>query len=506
MNREVWMISAEAAPLVHVGGLGDVLRALPSALRRQGYAARRFLPAYRAIGRDGFTPEGPDLRLPLGGGMVRVGILSRTGADGVITSLVVQDELYDRDGIYGDGAGDYPDNARRFTLLCRAVCELARRSPRPPGILHAHDWHAALVPLFVRWGAPWKDRPGTLLTIHNMGYQGRFPMAEMRWLGLDPPLRDRLFVPAGIEYYGDVNCLKAGLLYADRLTAVSPTYAAEIMTPEQGYGLDGVVRERSADLTGVLNGADYAVWDPRIDPHIPRRYDRDHPERKEEARAALWARLRFGAADRPIVGLIARLVHQKGIDVVLAAGDEMVGAGADLALLGSGDGDLAGGLRDLERRHPGRVAFYDGYNEALAHLILAGSDLLLVPSRYEPCGLVQMHALRYGTLPVVHRTGGLADTVRDEEEFPGRGTGFVFDSLARATLAAAVRRAIAVRSTHAPLWEGLRRRAMAEDFSWDRAAMRYVSLYEAIGGGAPAGGRDQAEPGKSLVSEPEAGR
>jgi starch synthase len=476
MSPEVWMAAAETAPLAHVGGLGDVLRALPPALARRGLRVRRVLPAYGSVDRRGFEDEGIDLKVPLGGVAAGVRCLTRDDGGGLRTTLIACDELFGRDGIYGSGAGEFPDNARRFTLFARAVCELARRAPAVPDVLHVHDWHAALVPLLVRFVGPWERAPRTVLTIHNMGYQGRFAAGEMRWLALDAGLRDHLYRPDGIEFYGDINFLKAGLLYADRITAVSPTYAREIQTAAAGFGLQGVVRRRAADLTGILNGADYTIWNPSTDRHLPRPFDTASIEAREEACRALRRHLRLPDGARPVVGVVSRLAHQKGIDVLAAAGPALFELGADLAVLGSGEADTERVLQALQRSHPDRVGLRLGYDETLSHLIVAGSDLLAVPSRYEPCGLVQMHAMRYGTLPVVHRTGGLADTVRDAGEFPGRGTGFVFDTLTPASLAGAVRRALALRAD-AEAWRALQRRAMAEDFSWAVAAARYSDLY-----------------------------
>jgi starch synthase len=502
MPLDVWMAASEAAPTAHAGGLGDVLRALPAALARRGHRVTRFLPAYRGIDRRGFAADGA-LLVPVGPERIETRFFTRREADGVATTLVARDDWFAHDGIYQPGEGEDLHSARRFILFCRAIHAKAAAAGRAPAIIHAHDWQAALLPLLVRfeWSGG-RPRPATVLTIHNMGYQGRFPPAVLPALTLPPDLQARLFRPDGIEFYGGVNFLKAGLLYADRVTAVSPTYAAEIGTPDGGFGLDGVVRQRGAAVGGILNGADYEVWDPRTDPHLPARYDAARIDLKERAKDALRERLGIGAPDRPVAGMIGRLVRQKGIDVLLEAGDRLLASGADLALLGSGESDLARGLGALGSRHPGRVAFREGYDEALAHLIVAGSDLLLVPSRYEPCGLVQMHAMRYGTIPVAHRTGGLADTISDQDGHPGSGTGFLFAPLQAGRLAAAVQRAVAARASDRDGWRRLQRRAMAATFSWERAAERYAALYEGLLPGAAA----QPVGGKPEVGAPTAGR
>jgi starch synthase len=478
----IWMVASEAAPLAQVGGLADVARALPPALARNGHAVTRFLPAYGSVDRGGFTHQPGTLAVPLGPARTPVRFLSRTEPDGVRTMLVECEELFARDGIYDGSRGDHDDNARRFALLSRAVCDLAGTVPEPPDILHGHDWHAALLPLFAR--VAWRgagQRPGTVLTIHNMGYQGRFDASEIEWISQDPGVVAWLLDDAhGMGYEGGISFLKAGLRFADRLTAVSPRYAWEITTPEGGFGLDALARQRGNDLSGILNGADYDVWNPGRDAHLPQAYGPETIDRKEASRRALAEAFHLPPSARPLIGVVSRLVHQKGIDLFLAAGPALVRAGADIVALGSGDGDLVAGLEGLRYTQPQNVGTYIGYDTRLSHLVVAGSDLLLVPSRYEPCGLTQMHALRYGTIPVVRRTGGLADTVRDESAAPGRGTGFVFDALTAEALVEATLRALKMRASDSAGWRALQRRAMAEDFSWDRAAGQYAGLYRSI--------------------------
>ncbi len=476
----IWMAAAEAGPLAQTGGLGDVLRALPPALARLGHTVRRFLPAYAFIDRAGFVAEEINVAVPLGPARVPVRFLDREDHGGVTTTLVVNDELFARDGIYGPPGGAYRDNARRFALLSRAVCEYAARTGRTPDVLHVHDWHTALVPLFLRFAYAWPRPPRAVLTIHNLGYQGRFGAEEIDWLSLSDATRERVFRTDGIEDHGGLNLLKAGLVYADRITAVSPTYAREIVTPEGGSGLHEILRRRGGDLVGILNGADYDLWNPAADRHLPRPYDAGSLEGKEASHRAVREAFGLPAADRPLLGVVSRFVHQKGIDVVAEAVPDLVRAGADLVLLGAGEDAIAGALDRLRREHPRRVGLHVGYDERLAHRVVAGSDLLLVPSRYEPCGLTQMHALRYGTPPVVTRTGGLADTVRDEGESPGSGTGFVFAPLSPVSLVACVRRALDLRASSREAWRSLQRRAMAADFSWSEAARRYADLYRRL--------------------------
>ena len=473
-NTEIWMVAAEAAPYVQVGGLGDVLRALPPALAPLGFRVRRFLPAYGSVDRAGFAEEDGNLAVPLGPARTPVRFLSREDAPGVTTTLIVCEELFAREGVYGTADGEYPDNARRFALLGRAVCERARRASPPPDILHAHDWHAGLVPLFAR-ALPFGG-PRTVLSIHNLGYQGRFDASARTWLSL----RD-VSPSFARDGFGDggLNFLRAGVWCADWLTTVSPTHAREILTPEFGWGLDELLRRRRDVLSGILNGADYEVWDPSRDRHLPRPFGPNSLARKSEAKRVLVERLGLSPGGRAVIGVVGRLVPQKGIDVLAAAAPRLVAAGADLAILGTGDRATVETLQYLMNRHPGRIMMRAGYDEVLAHLIVGGSDLIAVPSRYEPCGLVQMHALRYGTIPVVHKTGGLADTVRDELENPGRGTGYVFAPLTPDALAEAVLRALQLRSD-AERWRALQRRAMAADFPWAGAARHYAGLYRGL--------------------------
>jgi starch synthase len=483
------MIASESAPLAQVGGIADVLRALPGALQGFGFAVRRFLPAYGGVDRSGFAREPGNTAVPLGPARVPVRWLTRAEPDGVLTTLVECEELFARDGVYGPPGGAWPDNARRFALLSRAVCERARAAATPPAILHAHDWHTALVPLFARAapGGPAGPRSGrpaaprTVLTIHNMGYQGRFGAGEIDWLTPARAERARLLGADGIEDHGGINFLKAGLLHADAMTAVSPTYAREIQTPEGGSGLHELARHRADRLTGILNGADYAVWDPAVDRFIERRYDTASlAEGKADAATGLRRRLGLRPQGGALIGVVGRLARQKGIDLLAGAAPALLEAGADLAILGSGDADIVESLAALQRAQPDRIGLQVGFDEELSHRIVAGSDIILVPSVYEPCGLVQMYGLRYGTIPVVRRTGGLADTVRDERAAAGRGTGFLFDDIAPAALAAAARAALDMKRADPQGWRALQGRAMAEDFSWARAAASYADLYRKL--------------------------
>jgi starch synthase len=474
---EIWLVAAEARPLAQSGGLADVLRALPDALARQGRQVRRFLPAYGFLDRSSFTPDGPGIAVRVGPALMPAWFLSRREPSGAITTLVENAELFEREGIYGPAGGAYPDNARRFIFFARAVCAWASQREQPPALLHGHDWHAALIPLLLRHAYPGARPPRSVLTIHNLGYQGEFGPDAVDWITLDAAARQRAGQAGAFLPGGGINILRAGILLADALTTVSPTYAREILTPEYGCGLDGTLKVRAASLHGILNGADYDLWDPARDTALPERYDAGSLERKAASARALRARFRLPDASRPILGVVSRLVSQKGMDVVLRAAEALLGE-ADLVVLGSGDQAMVDEVERLRARHPERLGVYIGYDDPLSHLVIAGSDLLLIPSRYEPCGLTQMYAMRYGTLPVVTPTGGLADTVKDAGS--SGGSGFVMERLSEEALVEAVRRALVLRRTDPGAWRLLQAAAMAADFSWDLAARRYLEIYEQL--------------------------
>lgn len=477
---QVLMVASECAPLVKTGGLADVVGALPGALAPQGIAARVMLPAYPAL--FPLLPEGTELArfddLPGGPGRV----VAAAAGD---LSLLLLDapQLFDRPGgPYVDEDGrDWPDNAARFGALAQAAARVAVGAidGYTPDILHAHDWQAALAPVYLKMAGA--ARPATITTIHNIAFQGRFSAQEMGPLGLDPAW----FHPEGLEFHGDLSFLKGGLVYSDRITTVSPTYAREILTPQFGMGLEGVLQARGPALSGLLNGIDTDVWNPATDPALPRGYDARSLGRKAEARAAIADRLGLdAAATGPLFCVISRLSEQKGLDALLGAVPHLVGRGGALAVLGSGAPDLERGFQDAARAHPGRVGVHIGYDEDLAHLLQGGSDAIVIPSRFEPCGLTQLYGLRYGTLPVVARTGGLADTVIDANPAAldaGAATGFVFDEVSPGGIAQAIDRVIAAHGDK-KLWQAMQRAAMRQPVGWEASARGYADLYRALAG------------------------
>ena len=479
----VLMMASEVDPFAKTGGLADVAGALPAALASLGHDVRVLMPKYRGVDARAGTlrPIVPRLMVPLGEREVEGAVFEgRTSAD-VPVYFLGQDHYYDREGLYGTADGDYWDNCERFIFFCRGGLEALLALEEPDGgpwvphVIHCNDWQTGLVPVYLR--TLYRDHPSlgrvaTLFTIHNLAYQGVFWHYDMPMTGLGWDL----FTPAGIEFYGKLNFLKAGLVFSDLLTTVSRTYAREIRTSAFGNGLEGVLEERSHDLHGVINGLDDAAWDPAKDPVIPQPYSVDDPAGKTACREALRARLGLDSAPGPLVAMVTRLAEQKGADLVLAALPGILAEGCQFALLGSGDGGLEAAFAEFARQHPGQVAAHIGYDADLARGFYAGADAFLMPSRYEPCGLSQLIALRYGTIPVVRRTGGLTDTVTEFEPARRSGTGFTFDAFSVEALLDTVRRAASAYRQPA-LWKALIRNAMAEDFSWEASAREYVTLY-----------------------------
>jgi len=451
-----------------------VAGALPAALARRGVDVRLAMPAYRGVRLPDARPSGR-MAVALGGERVEATMLEgRLPGSGLPVWLVDQPRFFDRAGLYGEGGADYPDNLARFTFFCRAVLQWLDRGGWAPEIIHCHDWQTALLPVFLRIEG---DRgAATVLTIHNLGYQGVFPADQFPLTGLP----SSMFSLRGLEFWGKVNLLKGGLYCADVLSTVSETYAREIQTEEFGAGLDGVLRDRADDLVGILNGVDYGVWDPAVDPFLPARYSADDLSGKAICKAALQEELGLPRdPDTPLIGMVTRLADQKGLDLVAEIIEEMLDAGVQFVLLGTGDPRYHRFFEALQARRRQQVAAALTFDERLAHLIEAGADIFLMPSRYEPSGLNQLYSLRYGTVPVVRRTGGLADSIVDttlQTLLAGTANGFVFDPYDAGALEQAVRRALAAFQDRAT-WRRLQQHGMRADFSWDRSAARYLELY-----------------------------
>ena len=478
---KVLHVAAEVFPLVKTGGLADVVAALPMAQAEQGTDVRLLLPGFPAV-LD--AVQGARTVIDIGAcfGALRVRLLlARMPGSQLAAYVIDAPYLYRRGGgPYQDSLGEeWPDNLQRFGLLGWAAAHLAADDADPnwvPDIVHAHDWHAALACAYMaEHGA---TRAASVFTVHNLAFQGLFPMHDRQMLGL----ASRLMSPAGLEFHGQLSFMKAGLICADRITTVSPSYAREIATHEFGCGLDGVIRGRGADVVGILNGIDLALWNPATDPAIAARYDTERLAGKRECRRALQAELGLQVDDNALLlTVVSRLTSQKGLDLVLAALPELVRAGVQFAVQGTGEPALEAAFRMAQQAHPGRAHVYIGYDEARAHRLIAGADVIAVPSRFEPCGLTQMYGLRYGTLPLVRRVGGLADTVVDASDAAlaaDTATGLVFDAATPAAFGRCVQRALALRE-QASVWQQLMARAMAQQLSWTGPAKGYAALYEA---------------------------
>ena len=479
MPVKILFASSEAAPLIKTGGLADVSGSLPLALRAAGDDARLVLPAYPAVLQavEQCTVLS-ELQIP--GHEDKVRILAATDPRlDIPLYLVDAPALFGREGNpYVDSDGkDYPDNALRFAVFCRAVVALAlgRADHWRPELVHCNDWQTGLVPALL--SREW-ERPAMVFTVHNLAYQGRFDRATFDALELPPAL----WTMDGLEFHGDFSFIKGGISFADMVTTVSPTYAREICAPELGYGLDGLLRHRGQRLVGILNGIDTRAWDPAGDPLLPHHYDSNDLSGKAACKAELLASL--GLPVRPdslLFSHIGRLVSQKGADLIIAILPSLMAVpDTQLVILGSGDAHLEAFLRKAAERYPERVGVHIGYNERLSHLIEAGSDVFLMPSRFEPCGLNQLYSLRYGTVPVVHKTGGLADTVVDATSralFDETATGFVFEHADADGLWWAVNRAIELHQRPAIWWEKLVRTCMAQDFDWRVSAEHYREIY-----------------------------
>ena len=471
-------VASELYPLVKTGGLADVAGALPAALAAQKVAVTTLVPGYPAV-MAALGRRTAVLRVDTwNGGSATVW---RGRAAGLDLFVLDAPEFYDRPGnpYLGPDGHDWPDNAVRFALLARVAADIAQGAiPRyRPAAVHVHDWQAALVPAYLHYDG--RPHPPVVLTIHNLAFQGRFPASCLAQIGL-PAEAHTL---DGVEYYGDVGYLKAGLRFADRITTVSPTYAVEIRTPAGGMGLDGLLAGRAAALTGILNGIDTDVWDPAADPAIAVRFDAATLSRRAGNKAAVQAA--FGLAGDPdalLLGIVSRLTDQKGMDLVLAAIPDIVSAGAQLVVLGSGDPAHEAGFRAAAAAHPDRIGCRIGYDEALAHQIQAGVDALLVPSRFEPCGLTQLCALRYGAVPIVTRIGGLADTIVDANPAAmarGVATGIQIGPGSVEALRAGITLASDLYRDR-KVWGQLQQNGMATDISWTVPAARYAALFRSL--------------------------
>ncbi|MFZ0689753.1 MAG: glycogen synthase GlgA [Acidobacteriaceae bacterium] len=478
---QIVFAASECAPWAKTGGLGEVVRALPRQIATLGHKATVYIPYYRQV-----REQAPDkhyavrsITIPFQNYNRFAAILDGGVHDGVQMYFVDCPELFDREFLYGTPSGEYQDNWERFGLFCRAVLE-GSKLLGAPDLFHVHDWQAALLPVYLRtlyYYDPILRNRGTLLTIHNAGYQGRYSAATVEKL-LFPW---EIYMPQRGEHSGQFNFLKAGIVYADRLTTVSPRYAEEIQTPEYGMTLDEVLRKRAADLRGILNGVDYQQWNPANDGNIAAHYTPENLSGKAECRRDLLHAFGAGRVDdaTAVLGMVTRLTTQKGLDLIGEITEPLMQENVVLVALGNGEEYYENLLRSLAAKFPGKLMVHIGYDTTLAHKVEAGSDVFLMPSRYEPCGLSQFYAMKYGTVPVVHGTGGLESTVEEWNADARTGTGFKFHGYSADHFLAAIQRALGVFADKAA-WQTLMRNGMAQDFSWVKPAAEYVEVYQQV--------------------------
>lgn len=474
---KVLFVSSEVAPFRKTGGLADVAGALPKALKRRGIDVRVVMPLYQGIRWNELERLEGTLNVPLYWGAARAGVrLGRLPGSDVPIYFLEYNRFFDRPFPYGPPGDAYPDNLERFTFFSRAALELCKSIGFFPDVLHANDWQTALCPVYlntVEWAQPLHGC-ASIYTIHNMAYQGNFESGALFITGLG---REH-YNQHEFEHFGDMNLMKAAIRHSTMLSTVSPTYAREIQTGAHGFGLDGELAARSGDLRGILNGIDVDEWDPRRDPLIAAPFDADDTSGKTWCKAALQTEVGLPVrAEVPLFGVVGRLTEQKGFDVLAYALDRVLSWDVQLVLLGTGDHEAERFFSAVASERGDQFRCWIGFDNGLAHRIEAGSDFFLMPSRFEPCGLNQMYSLRYGTLPIVRRTGGLADTVANYDERTGEGTGFLFDNLTPEALTNTMGWALSTFHDRPQHIEAMRLRAMAQDFSWERAAAEYERLY-----------------------------
>ncbi|MBF0492614.1 MAG: glycogen synthase GlgA [Deltaproteobacteria bacterium] len=476
----VAFVSSEMTPLAQTGGLGDMVASLSQALGSLGVNPVVILPKHGRVPRHLLQKMEIEINIPLGSDMLLAQVWRLKHEAGLPIYLLDIPKFFERDSLYGEAGKDYPDNCARFAAFNRGALELLKQLKLPCEILHLHDWHTALIPFYLKtiyWADPFFQKTRTLLTIHNLAYQGQFERNNYPLLGLD----EKYFTPRFLEFYGRLNFMKAGILAADAVTTVSPSYAREVLTPQGGCGLDGVLRDRKNCFSGILNGMDREEWNPDHDPNLPAPFSATNPGGKEKCKAYLQEKLKLPVHPGiPLFASISRLVPQKGIDLFAETIPTLIDQEAQWVFLGSGDPVLEEKLKELARQHPEKIAVQINFDLALAHQIEAGSDFFVMPSRFEPCGLSQMYSLRYGSIPLVHAVGGLRDTVMDANEYPKQGTGFVLSSFTAQSLKELLLTAMHLYKNNPQGFKSLRQRAMLQDFSWEKSARAYLEIYRRL--------------------------
>jgi starch synthase len=475
---KILFVSPEVVPFAKTGGLADVAGTLPGALAALGHDVRTILPFYQVVKKGGYVCKelvSPlPAPLPWDAGTAKIFALQKP--NNVPIYFLENDHYFDREYLYGSPQGDYPDNAERFIFFCRVVLEFLKTIDFRPDVIHCHDWQTALIPVYLKTifrGDPFFGHTLSFYTIHNLAYQGIFLPETFSLTGLPP----ELFSLQGLEYWDKINLMKGGIIFSDIISTVSSKYSQEIRTPEYGYGLEGVLQDRSEDLYGIINGVDYDEWHPARDRFIIANYDRKKTSRKEKCRKDLIALSGMKINKKmPLLAMISRLADQKGFDLLAQAMDQIMDLELGFVLLGTGEEKYHDLFQEIGKRFPDRASIRLEFNNALAHKIEAGADFFLMPSRYEPCGLNQIYSMKYGTIPIVRATGGLDDTVEDFDPVTGCGTGFKFTEYAVEPMVNKIREAISIYKDK-KLWRKIMDNAMAQDFSWENSAKRYQELY-----------------------------
>ncbi len=477
-NLKILFASSEVTPFAKTGGLADVSASLPSALTELGHQVITVMPLYRSVREGGYDLEQQEKfpSIPFKGQKLETRIYAAKMGQDIPIYFLEREEFFDRKNLYGTPEGDYFDNPERFIFFSRGVLELSQSIGFQPDIVHCHDWQTSLVLVYLKSLYEKNSsfsRARGVFTIHNLAYQGVFPKDMMSVSELPP----ELFSMNGLEFFGKMNFMKGGIVFSDVVTTVSQKYAQEIQTPEYGYGMDGVLRERSKDIHGILNGVDYDLWNPKTDTHIASNYDVKDTSGKKSCKEELIKIFKLKGSDEfPVIGMISRLADQKGFDILAEALDSLLALDLYLVILGTGDAKYEQQLAALEKKHRGRLSVKIAFDNVLAHKIEAGSDMFLMPSKYEPCGLNQMYSLKYGTIPIVRATGGLDDTIKEFNPEVAKGNGFKFSAYSASDLVKTVKRALYLYRNKL-LWTKLVTNAMKEDFSWHKSAKKYEQIY-----------------------------
>ena len=476
-------MSSEVVPFAKTGGLADVAGALPGALKKLGVDVRLAIPFYRVVRGGNFEVKkvAHEIKIPFGSTALKANVFETRTSEGVPVYLIEREDMYDRPGIYGSGAADYYDNLERFTFFTKAALNASEHLEFKPDVIHCHDWQTGLAPALLK--GPYASRPSfqktaTVFTIHNIGYQGIFPAEKLSLTGL--PVNE-FFTKEGIEYWGRISLLKAGIVYSEAVTTVSGKYAREILTPEFGRGMEGILKSREADLHGILNGADYAQWNPATDNNLAANYTLKQLSGKKHCKESLLEEIGLESSlrNRPLLSVVSRLDSQKGIDLLLGILPEILSLNTGVIILGSGDKEIEQAVSRASSRYPGRLASRIGFDEPLARRVMAGADICLIPSRYEPCGLTQIYALKYGTIPIVRATGGLDDTVIQFNLKTSHGNGFKFTEFEAAPFLTAIRKAVDLFANK-KAWKTIQTNGMQADFSWEGPASSYLDLYRSL--------------------------